>query len=87
MKRTNNLEVWITTTKQTVHYLLEVNKLSEIPIDPVTDTSQVTSGIHGSGPSRGPFLPNAEEVTRGHQQLAGERNTYCSPSSTRIHQL
>jgi hypothetical protein len=47
--------------------------VSEIPIDPVTDTSQVTSVIRGSGPSRGPFLPNAEEVTRGHRQLAGEQ--------------
>jgi hypothetical protein len=48
-------------------------KLSEIPIDPVTDTSQVTSGIRGSGISRGPFLQNAEEVTRGRLQRAGEQ--------------
>jgi hypothetical protein len=47
--------------------------LSEILRDPVTDTSQITSAIHGSGLSRGPFLPNVEEVTRGHRQLAGEQ--------------
>jgi hypothetical protein len=47
--------------------------VSEIPIDPVMDTSQVTCGICGSGLSRGPFLPNAEEVTRGRRQLAGEQ--------------
>jgi hypothetical protein len=47
--------------------------LSEIPIDLVTDTSQVTSEIRGSEISRGPFLPNAEEVTRGYRQLAGEQ--------------
>jgi hypothetical protein len=47
--------------------------LSEIPIDPVTDTSQVTCGIRGSGHSRGPFLPNAEEVTCGRRQQAGEQ--------------
>jgi hypothetical protein len=37
--------------------------MSEIPIDLVTDTSQVTSEIRGSEISRGPFLPNVEEVT------------------------
>jgi hypothetical protein len=47
--------------------------MSNFPIDPVTDTSQVTCGIRGSGLSRGPFLPNAEEVTRGHRQLVGEQ--------------
>jgi hypothetical protein len=47
--------------------------VSEIHRDPVTDTSQVTSAIRGSGLSRGPFLPNAEEVTCGHWQLAGEQ--------------
>jgi hypothetical protein len=31
------------------------------------------SGIRGSGISRGPFLLNAEEVTCGHRQLAGEQ--------------
>jgi hypothetical protein len=47
--------------------------VSEIPIDPVTDTSQVTCGIQGSVLSCGPVLPNAEEVTRGRRQLAGEQ--------------
>jgi hypothetical protein len=47
--------------------------VSDFPIDPVTDTSQVTCGIRGSGISRGPFLPSAEEVTRGHRQLAKEQ--------------
>jgi hypothetical protein len=47
--------------------------VSEIPIEPVTDTSQVMSGIRGSEPSRGPFLPNAEEVKHGHWQLAREQ--------------
>jgi hypothetical protein len=47
--------------------------MSDFPIDPVTDTSQVTCGIRGSGHRRGPFLPNAEEVTRGHRQLAKEQ--------------
>jgi hypothetical protein len=47
--------------------------VSDFPIDPVTDTSQVTCGIRGSGLSRGPFLTNAEEVMRGRRQLAGEQ--------------
>jgi hypothetical protein len=29
LKRTCNLEVWIATTKQTIHYLLEVNKQAD----------------------------------------------------------
>jgi hypothetical protein len=58
--------------------------MSEIPIDPVTDTSQVTSGIHGSGLSRGPFLLNAEEVTRqpaGEQASAGQDGHASMPDA------
>jgi hypothetical protein len=57
---TNNLETWVNTTKQTVHYLLNVNNQADN--DPINNTQSDASNIDTNHPApQGlPTLPGSE---------------------------
>jgi hypothetical protein len=59
-KCTNNLETWVNTTKQTVHYLLNVNNQADN--DPINDTQSDSSNTDTDHPApQGlPTLPGSE---------------------------
>jgi hypothetical protein len=48
-KRTNNLETWVNTTKQTVHYLLNVNNQADN--DPINNTQSGASSTDTDHPA------------------------------------
>jgi hypothetical protein len=59
-KRTNNLETWVNTTKQMVHYLLNVNnQADDDPINNTQSDSSNTDTDHAA-PQGLPTLPGSE---------------------------
>jgi hypothetical protein len=60
-KRTNNLETWVNTTKQTVHYLLNVNnQADDDPNNEELDSSSNNTDTTHPAQQGLPTLPGSE---------------------------